>query len=127
MKCLLRLDRADERFFVLHNNAVEGGASETKRSEAVGCSVGNVGENFEDEFDGEGGEGEVGRRFVGLKSGHGTGGGGGGADGGRRRMMMCKMVCSSSECCGIILRSMVKRSVGRFMKEWSIKVRTVME
>lgn len=123
MKCLLRLDRADERFFVLHNNAVEGGASETKRSEAVGCSVGNVGENFEDEFDGEGGEGEVGRRLLGLKGGHGTGGGGGGADGGRR---MCKMVYSSG-CFGIILCSMVGRSVGRFMKEWSIKVRTVME
>lgn len=95
MKCLLRLDRADERFFVLYNNAVEGGTGETEGSEAVGCSVGNVGENFEDEFDGEGGEGEVGRRFLGLKGGHGTVGGG--ADGGRRRMMMCKMVCSSSE------------------------------
>lgn len=45
---------------MLHNNAIEGGASETEGSEAVGCSVGNVGENFEDEFDGEGGEGEVG-------------------------------------------------------------------
>lgn len=119
MKCLLRLDRANERFFVLYNDAVEGGASETKRSEAVGCSVGNVGENFEDEFDGEGGEGEVGRRLLGWEGGHGT------ADGGRR--MMCKMVCSSSECFGNILRSMVGSSVGRFMKEWSIKVRTVME
>lgn len=118
MKCLLRLDRADERFFVLHNNAVEGGASETEGSEAVGCSVGNVGENFEDEFDGEGGEvSEVRRRLLGLKGGHGAGGG-------RRRM--CKMVYSS-ECCGIILRSMVGSSVSRFMKEWSIKVRTVME
>lgn len=77
MKCLLRLDRADERFFVLYNN----GAGETEGSEAVGCSVGNVGENFEDEFDGEGGEGEVGRRLLGLKGGHGTAGGG--ADGGR--------------------------------------------
>lgn len=104
---------------MLHNNTVEGGASETEGSEAVGCSVGNVGENFEDEFDGEGGEGEVGRRLLGLKGGHGAGGG--------RRMMMCKVVYSSSECCGIILRSMVGRSVGRFMKEWSIKVRTVME
>lgn len=82
MKCLLRLDRADERFFVLHNNTIEGGASETEGSEAVDCSVGNVGENFEDEFDGEGGEGEVGRRMFGLKGGHGTVGGGG-ADGGR--------------------------------------------
>lgn len=100
---------------MLHNNAIEGGTGKTEGSEAVGCSVGNVGENFEDEFDGEGGEGEVGRRLLGLKSGHGTGGGGG-ADGGRRRMM-CKMVCSSSECFGIILRSMVGRSVGRFMKE----------
>lgn len=115
---MLRLDRADERFFVLHNNAVEGGASETEGSEAVGCSVGNVGENFEDEFDGEGGEGEVGRRFLGWEGGHGTVGG--------RRRMMCKMVYSS-ECCGIILRSRVGRSVGRFMKEWSIKVGTVME
>lgn len=112
---------------MLHNNAIEGGASETKRSEAVGCSVGNVGENFEDEFDGEGGEGEVGRGLLGLKGGHGTGGGGGGGADGGRRMMMCKMVCSSSECFGIILCSMVGRSVGRFMKEWSIKVRTVME
>lgn len=111
---------------MLYNSAVEGGTGETKRSEAVGCSVGNVGENFEDEFDGEGGEGEVGRGLLGLKGGHGAGGGGGGADGGRRRMM-CKMVCSSGECFGIILRSMVERSVGRFMKEWSIKVRTVME
>lgn len=109
---------------MLYNNAVEGGASETEGSEAVGCSVGNVGENFEDEFDGEGGEGEVGRRLLGLKGGHGTADGGG-ADGGRRRMM-CKMVCSS-QCFGIILRSMVGRSVSRFMKEWSIKVRTVME
>lgn len=113
---------------MLYNNAVEGGTGETEGSETVGCSVGNVGENFEDEFDGEGGEGEVGRRLLGLKSGHGTAaGGGGGADGGRRRMMMCKMVCSSSECFGIILRSMVGRSVSRFMKEWSIKVGTVME
>lgn len=89
---MLRLDRADKRFFVLHNNAMEGGASETEGSEAVGCSVGNVGENFEDEFDGEGGEvSEVGRRLLGLKGGHGTAGGG--ADGGRRRRMMCKMVC----------------------------------
>lgn len=103
---------------MLHNNAVEGGASETEGSEAVGCSVGNVGENFEDEFDGEGGEGEVGRRLLGLKGGHGTAGG---------RRMMCKMVCSSSECFDIILRSMVGRSVNRFMKEWSIKVGTVME
>lgn len=110
---------------MLHNNAIEAGASETEGSETVGCSVGSVGENFEDEFDGEGGEGEVGRRLLGLKGGHGAGGGGG-ADGGRRRMM-CKMVCSSSECFGIILRSMVGGSVGRFMKEWSIKVRTVME
>lgn len=109
---------------MLHNNAVEGGASETEGSEVVGCSVGNVGENFEDEFDGEGGEGEVGRRLLGLKGGHGTADGGG--DGGRRRMMMCKMVYSS-ECFGIILRSMVGRPVSRFMKEWSIKVRTVME
>lgn len=106
---------------MLHNNTVEGGTGETEGSEAVGCSVGNVGENFEDEFDGEGGEGEVGRRLLGLKGGHEAG-----ADGGRRRMM-CKMVCSSSECFGIILRSMVGRSVSRFMKEWSIKVRTVME
>lgn len=111
---------------MLHNNAIEGGASETEGSEAVGCSVGNVGENFEDEFDGEGGEGEVGRGLLGLKGGHGTAGGGGGADGGRRRMM-CKMVYSSSECFGIIFRSMVGRSVNRFMKEWSIKVGTVME
>lgn len=104
---------------MLHNNAIEGGASETESSEAVGCSVGNVGENFEDEFDGEGGEvSEVGRRLLGLKGGHGTAGGG--------RRMMCNMVYSS-ECCGIILRSMVGRSVGRFMKEWSIKVGTVME
>lgn len=103
---------------MLHNNAIEGGASETKRSEAVGCSVGNVGENFEDEFDGEGGEGEVGRGLLGLKGGHGAGGG--------RRMMMCKMVYSS-QCFGIILRSMVGRPVSRFMKEWSIKVGTVME
>lgn len=103
---------------MLHNDAVEGGAGETEGSEAVGCSVGNVGENFEDEFDGEGGEGEVGRRLLGLKGGHGTAGGG--------RRMMCKMVYSS-ECFGIILRSMVGRSVSRFMKEWSIKVRTVME
>lgn len=72
---------------MLHNNTVEGGASETEGSEAVGCSVGNVGENFEDEFDGEGGEGEVGRRLLGLKGGHGAGADG--ADGGRRRMM-CK-------------------------------------
>lgn len=42
-------------------------------------------------------------------------------------MMMCKMVCSSSECFGIILCSMVGRSVSRFMKEWSIKVSTVTE
>lgn len=109
---------------MLYNNAIEGGTGETEGSEAVGCSVGNVGENFEDEFDGEGGEGEVGRRLLGLKGGHGAGGGGGGggADGGRRRMMMY-----SSECFGIILRSMVGRPVSRFMKEWSIKVRTVME
>lgn len=80
---MLRLDRANKRFFVLHNNAVEGGTGETEGSEAVGCSVGNVGENFEDEFDGEGGEvSEVGRRLLGLKGGHGTAGGGG-ADGGR--------------------------------------------
>lgn len=105
---------------MLHNNAIEGGASETEGSEAVGCSVGNVGENFEDEFDGEGGEGEVGRGLLGWEGGHGTAGGG-------RRMMMCKMVCSSSECFGIIFRSMVGRSVNRFMKEWSIKVGTVVE
>lgn len=110
---------------MLHNNTVEGGTGETEGSEAVGCSVGNVGENFEDEFDGEGGEGEVGRWLLGLKGGHGTADGGGGADGGKRRMM-CKMVYSS-ECCGIILCSMVGRSVNRFMKEWSIKVGTVME
>lgn len=42
-------------------------------------------------------------------------------------VLMVGGVCSSSECCGIILRSVVGRSVGRFMKEWSIKVRTVME
>lgn len=43
-------------------------------------------------------------------------------------VLMVGGVCSSSsECFGIILRSMVERSVGRFMKEWSIKVRTVME
>lgn len=96
---------------------MQGGAGETEGSEAVGCSVGKVGENFEDEFGGEGGEGEVGRRLLGLKGGHGTAGG---------RRMMCKMVYSS-QCFGIILRSMVGRPVSRFMKEWSIKVRTVME
>lgn len=79
---MLRLDRADERFFVLHNNTVEGGTGETEGSETVGCSVGNVGENFEDEFDGEGGEvSEVGRGLLGLKGGHGTVAGGGGAGG----------------------------------------------
>lgn len=73
---------------MLYNNAVEGGTGETEGSEAVGCSVGNVGENFEDEFDGEGGEvSEVGRRLLGLKGGHGA------ADGGGGRRMMYKMVC----------------------------------
>lgn len=42
-------------------------------------------------------------------------------------VLMVGGVCSSSECFGIILRSMVGRSVNRFMKEWSIKVGTVME
>lgn len=42
-------------------------------------------------------------------------------------VLMVGGVCSSSECFGIILCSMVGRSVSRFMKEWSIKVGTVME
>lgn len=42
-------------------------------------------------------------------------------------VLMVGGVCSSSECFGIILRSVVGSSVSRFMKEWSIKVRTVME
>lgn len=42
-------------------------------------------------------------------------------------VLMVGGVCSSSECFGIILRSMVGRPVSRFMKERSIKVGTVME